>query len=175
MIQRKQTIYLLIALGLMITMLFTSLVETTITPQAETITNADGSITKTTVLAANTIKMDVWGLHYDGAKTVSFTYYLVLLFLSIASILGAILLYKRRLLQIKLCYAIWIFLIGLLIFSAIYFYRLNEILTNIDTAIYESNYSLTILFPLVSLLLVWLAYKGIVKDEALVKSLDRIR
>lgn len=175
MIQRKQTIYLLIALGLMISMLFFPLVETTITPQASTITQADGTITKTTVFAANTIRMDIWGLFYDGVKTVSFTYYMVLIFLSITSILVTIFVYKRRLLQIKLCYAIWIFLLGLLIFSVIYFYRLNEILTNVDTSIYASNYSITSLFPLISILLIWLAYKGIVKDEALVKSLDRIR
>lgn len=177
MIQRKQTLFLLIVLGLLIAMLFLPLVEITISPNSETVTNIDGSISKTAVISASSIKMDAWGLYYDSEKVYQdgFIYFLVLLFLTIAAIITTIFSYRHRLFQIKLCYMIWIFLLGLMIFTAVFFYRLNEILVSVGGANVASNYSITAIFPIVSLILVWLAYRGIIKDESLVRSLDRLR
>lgn len=175
MIQRKQTIFLIIALSLTVAMIFMPLVTSRVTPSSLITTAADGTITKTSANIANEVVMNVWGLYYDGVKQVDFSYFLILIFLTNLAIIATILLYKRRLLQIKLCYITGIFFLGIMIFNGIYFYKLNEIFTISKDFLVASNYSLSLIFPIVSLVMVWFAYKGIVKDEALVKSLDRIR
>lgn len=85
-----------------------------------------------------------------------------------------IFLYRNRLLQIRLCFMELIFLLGAQIFVVYYLYHAT---TGIPAAGYDTaiQYSVVDLAPLVSIVLVWLAYKGIVKDEALVRSLNRIR
>lgn len=175
MLQRKQTLYLLIALLLLVSMCFFPFVKSTVTPSTETIANVDGSINKITVVAANEVEMDIFGLYYDNVKQADFIYFSVLLFLTIGTIIACIAFFKNRLIQIRICYIIWLFLIGILAFEGIYIYRLQEILTNSPQFLSANSYSVTLLFPLLALFLVWLGYRGIVKDEALVRSLDRIR
>jgi hypothetical protein len=80
-----------------------------------------------------------------------------------------IFLYKNRKLQIKICYLTIVLLLGLL--SSIYFtiWKCNSLL--------GGDYSLKISFsfPLIATLLVFLAIRGIAKDDKLVKSIHRIR
>ena len=39
----------------------------------------------------------------------------------------------------------------------------------------DMNYGLPVIFPPASLILLWLAYRGVKKDEDLIKSVDRLR
>ncbi len=77
--------------------------------------------------------------------------------------------YKDRLQQTKLAYLILFLQISLTALIYFYIWKSNGIL--------GGSYSLKIsfTFPLISAVLVWLAIRGIAKDEQLVKSIDRIR
>ncbi len=79
-----------------------------------------------------------------------------------------IFLYKKRLVQIKLCYVIALFLI--LLYAYIFYIWIS--LSNSSTYIV---FAYPITFPFIALILDFLTIKGIKKDEKLVKSLDRLR
>ena len=67
-----------------------------------------------------------------------------------------------------------IMLLGIEAFIALYIYKLKEIL---DTMMrdYAVKYSVADVLPLVALVFVYFAFRGVSKDIALIKSLDRIR
>jgi len=79
-----------------------------------------------------------------------------------------IFLYKKRKIQIKICYLI-LFLLVLL--YALYFI-FDKHLPFLDL-IRLTRY--TFVFPFIAGVLVFLAIRGIIKDEKLVRSLDRLR
>ena len=82
-----------------------------------------------------------------------------------------IFLYKNRLLQIRLCVSEIVLLVGALAFIGIYCYRLCEIIPM--DAVFTIGF--TSLMPVFAIVFVVFAIRGIAKDEALVRSLDRIR
>ena len=88
--------------------------------------------------------------------------------------LVTIFIYKNRLTQIRLCVSELVLLVGSIAFVALYCYRLCDVLKEMFP---ELNFTLgfAALMPVVSIIPVVLAIRGIAKDEALVRSLDRIR
>ncbi len=80
-----------------------------------------------------------------------------------------IFLYKKRLLQLRLCIVNIILLIGLLVLI----WAQVASLTNELDAVRQWGFSFG--FPLIGVVLNWLALRGIIKDIALLKSYDRIR
>lgn len=96
--------------------------------------------------------------------------------LAVATLLPlvTIFLFKSRLTQIRLCVSEIVLLLGSATFIALYCYRLCDLLSEV---IADINFTLGIasLMPVVAIILVSLAIRGIAKDEALVRSLDRIR
>ncbi|MCD8072463.1 MAG: DUF4293 domain-containing protein, partial [Alistipes sp.] len=63
----------------------------------------------------------------------------------------------------------FVLLAGAQVFVLFYLVRANTIEGS------TVSYSALDIVPIIALVFMWLAYKGIVKDEALVRSLDRIR
>lgn len=92
-----------------------------------------------------------------------------LLVLSAVLSLYTIFLYKNRKIQINLCLFNIILLIG---WNLVYIYYIHQI-----TIFTQSNYTFTItaVLPLLSLVLVLLARKCIIADEKLIRSIDRVR
>lgn len=84
-----------------------------------------------------------------------------------------IFLYKNRLLQIRLCAVELVLLVGSVVFMAIYYYLGQRFFS--DIAFHAQGFRIAIIFPLLSLILDYLALRAIFRDEMLVKSLDRIR
>lgn len=81
-----------------------------------------------------------------------------------------ILLYKKRMLQMRICIyniLINIGLIGMLYMQLSGFLKVNEVTSY--------NYGLPMVIPIASIILIFLAYRGIRKDELLVKAYDRLR
>jgi FtsH-binding integral membrane protein len=76
-----------------------------------------------------------------------------------------IFLFKKRNLQIRICYAM---ILSLVIAYIIYF-----IVNFSSLSLSELNY--TFLFPFIAIILIYLAIIGIKKDEKLIRSLDRLR
>ena len=149
MIQRIQTVYLLIVAVLTVIVISTPL-GSLITPDSTinemtnlSITAADGSVT-----------YDPWALF-------------AIQMVSAVLALGTIFLYKKRILQIRLCLFNMILLIGYYITLVIFVYMLKE--SNTFTP------SWSVCLPFVNIVLSWLALRAIGKDEALVRSLNSLR
>lgn len=104
------------------------------------------------------VEFHTWGI---------FTFALLSSLLSLATIF----IYKKRKVQIKLCYIIAVLIIAFYGTAIVY---LNSYLGNVGES-YTYGFQYGIILPFVALILDMLAIARINKDEKLVKSLDRIR
>lgn len=82
--------------------------------------------------------------------------------------LVTIFLYKKRLLQLRLCLVNIILLVGLPVLIAV---QANAIANPGG----EWRFCTAFAFPIVGIILTWMACRGIMKDITLLKSMDRIR
>jgi len=80
-----------------------------------------------------------------------------------------IFLYKNRSMQIRLCYGMLIALVAIYVFYFIFNMK------NFSLSELFGYLRFTFVFPFISIILVYLAIRGIKKDEKLVRSLDRLR
>ena len=144
MIQRIQTLYLLIIAALMAVTLFSG-------------------------LAWFAGDAGEFGLYAFGLKTaegelVQSTVYMgVLLALACALPLVTVFLFRRRLLQIRLCVVEMVLLLGSLVMEGVYYFLSWQ------------GFKPAIVLPLVCLLFAYLAARAIFRDELLVRAADRIR
>lgn len=155
MIQRIQTLYLLLAAALMSLTLFLPLA--------------------TIWEAGNELVIKAFSVSSTSDTNSMLPIYLgILLVLATALPLITILLFKRRIVQIRLCVSELVLLVGAAIFIALYSYRAYEICGELMG---EPNFTLgfAALMPVVTIIPIVLAIRGITRDEALVRSLDRIR
>lgn len=156
MLQRIQTVYLLLAGIALLCMLGFPLAAFYVTDSNYYVLSAlgmeaaDGS---TVPLSAN------WA-------------FFGMVLLSAGLIIWVIFLYKDRQKQLKLIRLAYLLLAAMLV--GIYFLiGLNVKAANIEQ--YELHYGPSYFLPIVAIILVFLASRGIKKDEELVKSLDRLR
>ncbi len=154
MIQRIQTIYLLIA---------TILVSITIfTPYAYFL--AEGG----------TYDLCVFSLQsQDGVAIQSTIYAGILLVLSAVLPFVTIFLYNRRLLQIRLCVVEIILLVGSAVIMSLYYFLSNRVFAEFDYS--SQGFKIGFVLPIIAIVFVYLALRAIFKDEVLVRSQDRIR
>jgi len=154
MIQRIQTLYLIIADLLLVTLFFLPLAE---------------MIDKQGIL----YQLNITGVTREGTAgggELSITLPVISLFcLTIIMIMLIIFQFKNRARQIKLSYFTLFLLLALS--GALYYYiwQYNNTLGG------EYSVNISAAFPLIATILVYLAIRGIIKDENLVKSIDRIR
>jgi hypothetical protein len=153
MIQRIQTLYLLIADFLVAILFFFPLSE---------LADKEGIIYQYNIFGV--IKEGV-----DGAVTQSSWPGFALVCLILFLLTSIIFQFRNRSRQIKLCYVAISLLLGL---TAYFYFYTGQISTS-----FGGSYSLKVFFsfPLVAAGYVFLAIRGIAKDENLVKSIDRIR
>ena len=146
MIQRIQSIYLLLIAGIMLAMLFFP-------------------VTKVTSISGDD--------PLNTAGYLSLAYVLCGLIIGTAILaLVAIFKYKKRLVQIKMCFGI----IGLiLLVYGLYLYLYVDFVSKSTNMVTSIISSIAIVFPLLALILDIMAIYRIRKDEKLVKSLDRLR
>lgn len=85
----------------------------------------------------------------------------------------AIFLFKRRLIQIRLSIALMVLLGGLEILLCYYIYKCS-VMTE-ATPLVSVRYTVMSVMPVISLILTWLGYRAILRDEFLIRSIDRIR
>ena len=149
MIQRIQSVYLLVVTILMVVCMCSPV----------------GSI------IANTQEISEFGnlciTLPDGTKDYApWALFVILLVVAVLSF-GTIFLFKKRMLQIRLTIFSSVVLIGYYMALVAYIFMLAE----------EASFSpsWTICLPFVCLILNWLAIRGIGADEALVKAYDRLR
>ncbi len=152
MIQRIQSLYLLAVAALMI--------AATFTPLAYFVGGAD--------------EYKLYAFSLESANVSHSTIYMgVIVALAAIIPLVTIFLYKNRMLQIRLCAMELVLLVGAQVFMAIYYYLSNRMFANLE--FHTQGFHIAIIFPLVSIILDYLALRAIFRDEMLVRSLDRIR
>lgn len=149
MIQRIQTVYLLVVAILAIVVISLP-VGSFITPDSAILEMSNLSING----ADGTVNYDPWALF-------------AIQMLSAVLALGTIFLYKKRMLQIRLCIFNIILLVGYYATLAIFVYMLKE--TNNFVPAWN------VCLPFVSIVLTWLAIRAIGSDEALVRSYNSLR
>lgn len=155
MIQRIQTLYLLLATAMMSLTLFLPLA--------------------TIVYGGNEMIIKAFTVSGVEGFSDSLPLYLGLVLAATTALLLAIIfIYKKRMVQIRLCVAAIVLLLGSALLIGLYCYRFCNILA-------ELNYDIIMavgfasLMPVVAIIPVVLAIRGIARDEALIRSLDRIR
>ncbi|MBQ9138859.1 MAG: DUF4293 domain-containing protein [Alistipes sp.] len=157
MIQRIQTFYLMIVTLLMVVTLCCSLVYIgvdghQVTLSAFAISDADGVLSHTVA--------------WLGA----------ILALSTALPFVTIFLYKNRPLQIRLCGVLCVLLIGSLLLTAAFTYAVcTNIFADFDITWANVVFRFPVLMPIISVIFTVLAMRAILRDELLVRSIDRIR
>ncbi len=154
MIQRIQTIYLLLAAVLTACTTFLSL----------------GTFTTGT----EEFTLQAFGLkNADGATVQPTAYMGILLVLALAVAVVTIFLYKRRMLQIRICVVEMILLAGSQAMTVIYYYLSCRVFSSVEFQAHSLK--LPLVFPAIALIFTFLAARAIFRDEILVRSVDRIR
>jgi hypothetical protein len=154
MIQRIQTVYLLIAEMLIGALFFV--------PFGEIIAK-EGHI----------YRFDINGIYLEGIQKPEIIYgslpLAILLAVSLILILVTIFLFKNRILQMRLSTINIFILLGL---SSLIFYSISS-----GAKALSGVYSLTLyfVFPIITAIIIYLAIRAIRRDELLVRSIDRIR
>ena len=152
MIQRIQTLYLLAVAALMAAAVFTPLAY----------------------FAAGVEEYKLFAFALKSATAEYSTIYMgVIVALAAIVPLVNIFLYKNRLLQIRLCAVELVLLVGSAVFMALYYFLSNRMFSQLEFSAHGMH--IAILFPIIAIILDYLALRAIFKDEMLVKSLDRIR
>lgn len=120
---------------------------------------------------ADTYSLTAMGLRGADGTIVQSTVYLTILQAACCLLpLVTLFLYKHRLLQIRLAAAELVLLLGAAGMTTIYY--LNDGGFPADTF---RGFGIAFVFPIVSLVFIYLAIRAIGRDERLVRSLDRIR
>ena len=157
MIQRIQTLYLMLVTLLMVVTLVCPLVYIgvdghQVTLSAFTISDAEGVLSYASAWLGAVLAM---------ATLLPFV---------------TIFLYKNRPLQIRLCGVECVLLLGSVVLVGAFTYSVcNNIFADFDITWSNLAFRFPIIMPLVSLVLTPLAMRAILRDELLVRSLDRIR
>jgi hypothetical protein len=155
MIQRIQTLYLLAALALMVLMLFFPFVEMAGPDQDIYQFRSSGLFT----------------LGEGETGPVIRSVPLVILISAVGLLLLiSIFLYRNRRLQMRLCVYSIILEFGLI---GLGYYYILQAFRNIRVG--ETAFHLPVIFPVLSIIFIYLAFRAIRKDEILISSIDRIR
>ena len=154
MIQRIQSLYLLAAAALVAVALFA--------PLAWFSGGAQG------------FALHAFALRTDSGEVVQPTLYLGVL-LAAACVLPVfiIFLFRRRLLQIRLCAVEAVLLVGGLVMEGVYYFLCRRLFIELDFSARIIRPAAAL--PLAALVFVVLAARAIFRDELLVRAADRIR
>lgn len=151
MIQRIQTLFLLAVV------LFSGLM-------------LSGDIIRLTAGTGTMFSMSFMGMGDQGGQIIQRLWPMTAI-LAIVPLLAliAIFLYRNRPLQMRITMMVLLLSLGTIILGAFYLLMFDR---KIDITII---WRIRALFPLISAILAWLAYRAILKDEIRVKSYDRLR
>ncbi len=150
MIQRIQSVYLLVVTVLLIVCMCTPV----------------GSYISQDYSVSTFTNLCITGA--DGAKDYAPWALFAILIVAVLLSFTTIFLFKKRMLQIRFTIFCTILLVGYYVTLATFIFLLKE-----DNMTYSASW--TVCLPLVAIILNWLAIRAIGKDEVLVKAYDRLR
>ena len=162
MIQRRQTIFMLLSVIITALLFFTPLMSF----------NANGEVMRFTIFG---IKNPIETMSFSATYTWPLV---VLTILMTVAPLVTIFLYKKRELQVRLCRLNM--LVNIIFIGLVFIYYESDVMSVIfavenDIYTLDVAYFIGMAFPLVNLVLEILAIRGIKKDIDLLKSVDRLR
>lgn len=106
----------------------------------------------------------------DGNGVLSFSNWMLFAFMSLSCVLAltAVFLYHRRSLQAKLCSWSIVFLLAWYVFLAFCLF---------DTYVQRGTFHMSfgLFMPAIALICIWMGRRGVISDEKLIKSANRIR
>ena len=151
MIQRIQTLFLL-AVALLSELMLT------------------GDLIQLTAGGGTVFSMSFLGMENNGGEVIQRLWPMTVI-LAVVPLLAlvTIFLYKKRSLQMRLTMLVLLLSLGTLILGAFYVLMFDR---KIDVNII---WKVKVLFPLITAILAWLAWRAILKDEVRVRSYDRLR
>lgn len=152
MIQRKQTLFLLIAVIAAVVCLCLPL----------------GEFVSGNVMGGKSVVYNLWITRPDGSHDFSVWALFAILLVTCSISLFAIFSYKNRITQSRFCMFNILLLLG-------WYFVLAAMTLKMDGAGGSFSISMTSALPAVSIILHFMARKAILADEALVRSADRIR
>lgn len=152
MIQRIQSLYLLLATLLMSLTLFMPIASFGV--------------------AGETFELTAFSLRC-GEVSQTTVWMGIMLVLATVLPLVTLFLFKRRTLQIRLCAVEIVLLLGSLLMIGLYYWLTSRLFEGFEVEHRQFGWAAPM--PLISLVLAYLASRAIFKDEVLVRSLDRIR
>lgn len=153
MIQRIQSVYFFAVIGLISSMLLYPLA---------TLTMPTGEILKFDFLGIASLEKDGQAIY--NAYPIAILFVLILL-LTLASLF----LFKKRMLQIRLSIINVLLMIGSV---GLVYFNVNDQEKALNAI---SSYSIINVFPLIAVVFTYFAIRAIGKDEALLRSVNRIR
>ena len=123
---------------------------------------------------AESYALGAYGLKDGDGEILIRTFYMAAI-LDLACLLPlvTIFLYNRRMLQFRLCVAEMVLLAGAQVIVLIYCFLSHRMFAEMD--FYARSLRLTAFLPAAAMVFCWLAARGIMRDEIMVRSLDRIR
>jgi len=151
MIQRIQTLFLLAVLVLSALMCMGDLIK---------MDNGTGTL----------FTISFAGLGEEGGEIIQRLWPLSVIMVIVPLLaLIAIFLFKKRRLQMRVTMLVLLLSLGTLILGAFYIIMFDR---KIDITVI---WQVKAIFPLISAILAWLAYRSIMKDDQMVRSYDRLR
>jgi amino acid permease len=155
MIQRIQTVYLLIVAGLFMAVMFLPIA----------VLQSGDNLYSFEVTGLNTVEQ-VPELAFPTWSLMAIAAIIILLAFVI------IFMYKKRLLQIRMCIFNALLMIGFCALVGFYLWQFGKSPELPDMKI---NIRISAAFPLIAIILDYLAIRNIGADEALIRSLERLR
>ena len=155
MIQRIQTLYLLAALALMVLMLLIPIAE---------IAGVDGGIYQ--FRSGGLSRLNGGEL----SQIIQAIPLLILILMLILLLLINIFFFRKRKIQMRICVYTIILEFGLI---GLGYYYIVSAFNGIQVDHYA--FKLPVIIPVLSIILIYLAFRGIRKDEILIRSIDKIR
>lgn len=155
MVQRIQTVYLLAVAGMFIALLFLPLAIID-TGEVRYSFGVDGL---QTMMAPRELKFSTWSLLVVAAIIVLLSFVIIFT-------------YKKRVLQMRMCVYNTLLIIGFCALSGFYLWQFGKSPELQDMKILFRFWAS---FPFVALILNYLAIRNIGADEAMIRSLERLR
>ena len=123
---------------------------------------------------AGEFRLYAFSLQTSAGEAVQSTVYMGVV-LALACVLPfiTIFLFKRRLLQIRLCVVEIVLLIGSAVMEAAYYFLSWRVFS--ELSFHTQGFRPAIALPLVCLLFAYLAARAVFRDELMVRAADRIR
>lgn len=163
MIQRKQTLYLIIVAILLTATYF--------------LPSAVGVISSADKNFYEIYQVYPFGVYGTTEPTTLFSTTYLGVAISLCLLLTIIIItqFKKRWLQIRLSVFLMIFLLGVEAFMVGYGYKLINLLNENSDVINGFPMRIASVFPILAIFFTYLAFRAILKDELLIKSLNRMR